>query len=162
LNPSVRKISKNVSMNWLPRSRTSLGRRTIVLGGGGTGCGLLGWSTARSGSRVDSGVEDFSVGDVDEEQQVGTAQDLAPLEGQKLLGIVRRGSGSVVRWRRAQIVLWSAQAMDVPAIARTASTTASAHSPDENADDGTPMVGLLLANATRPLVVDEVDAGDRS
>lgn len=50
-------------------------------------------------------------------------RDLAPLEGQKLLGIVRRGSGSVVRWRRAQIVLWSAQAMDVPAIARIAFTS---------------------------------------
>jgi len=41
----------------------------------------------------------------------------------KLLGIVRRGSGSVVRWRRAQIVLWSAQAMDVPAIAKIAFTS---------------------------------------
>src|SRR5829696_894511 len=50
-------------------------------------------------------------------------RDLAPAEGQKLLGIVRRGSGSVVRWRRAQIVLWSAQAMDVPAIARIAFTS---------------------------------------
>jgi hypothetical protein len=40
-----------------------------------------------------------------------------------LLGIVRRGSGSVVRWWRAQIVLWSAQAMDVPAIARIAFTS---------------------------------------
>ena len=40
-----------------------------------------------------------------------------------MLGIVRRGSGSVVRWRRAQIVLWSAQAMDVPAIARIAFTS---------------------------------------
>ena len=49
-------------------------------------------------------------------------RDLAPLEGQKLLSIVRRGSGSVVRWRRAQIVLWSAQAMDVPAIAKIAFT----------------------------------------
>ena len=45
------------------------------------------------------------------------------MEGNKLLGIVRRGSGSVVRWRRAQIVLWSAQAMDVPAIARIAFTS---------------------------------------
>jgi transposase len=44
-------------------------------------------------------------------------------EGNKLLGIVRRGSGSVVRWRRAQIVLWSAQAMDVPAIAKIAFTS---------------------------------------
>jgi transposase len=50
-------------------------------------------------------------------------RDLAPAEGQKLLGIVRRGSGSVVRWRRAQIVLWSAQAMDVPAIAKIAFTS---------------------------------------
>ncbi len=50
-------------------------------------------------------------------------RDLAPPEGMKLLGIVRRGSGSVVRWRRAQIVLWSAQAMDVPAIAKIAFTS---------------------------------------
>ncbi len=50
-------------------------------------------------------------------------RDLVPAEGQKLLGIVRRGSGSVVRWRRAQIVLWSAQAMDVPAIAKIAFTS---------------------------------------
>ncbi len=44
-------------------------------------------------------------------------------EGRKLLAIVRRGSGSVVRWRRAQIVLWSAQRMDVPAIAMIAFTS---------------------------------------
>ena len=44
-------------------------------------------------------------------------------EGNKLLQIVRRGSGSVVRWRRAQIVLWSAQGMDVPAIAKIAFTS---------------------------------------
>ena len=50
-------------------------------------------------------------------------RDLTSVEGNKLLGIVRRGSGSVVRWRRAQIVLWSAQAMDVPAIARIAFTS---------------------------------------
>jgi transposase len=50
-------------------------------------------------------------------------RDLTPIEGNKLLGIVRRGSGSVVRWRRAQIVLWSAQAMDVPTIARIAFTS---------------------------------------
>ena len=50
-------------------------------------------------------------------------RDLKPVEGQKLLGMVRRGSGSVVRWRRAQIVLWSAQAMDVPAIAKIAFTS---------------------------------------
>jgi transposase len=44
-------------------------------------------------------------------------------EGRKLLSIIRRGSGSVVRWRRAQIVLWSAQWMDVPAIAKIAFTS---------------------------------------
>ncbi len=36
---------------------------------------------------------------------------------------MRRGSGSVVRWRRAPIVLWSAQRMDVPAIERIAFTS---------------------------------------
>ena len=50
-------------------------------------------------------------------------RDLTSAEGNKLLGIVRRGSGSVVRWRRAQIILWSAQAMDVPAIAKIAFTS---------------------------------------
>jgi transposase len=50
-------------------------------------------------------------------------RDLTNDEGHKLLSIVRRGSGSVVRWRRAQIVLWSAQRMDVPAIAKIAFTS---------------------------------------
>ena len=50
-------------------------------------------------------------------------RDLAPQEGQKLLQIVRRGSGSVVRWRRAQIVLWSAQHMSVQQIAEIAFTS---------------------------------------
>jgi transposase len=50
-------------------------------------------------------------------------RELTGVEGNKLLSIVRRGSGSVVRWRRAQIVLWSAQAMDVPAIAKIAFTS---------------------------------------
>jgi transposase len=50
-------------------------------------------------------------------------RELDPDEGRKLLGIVRRGSGSVVRWRRAQIVLWSAQRMSVPAIAEIAFTS---------------------------------------
>jgi hypothetical protein len=34
-------------------------------------------------------------------------------EGNKLLRVVRRGSGSMVTWRRAQMVLPSAQATDV-------------------------------------------------
>ena len=50
-------------------------------------------------------------------------RDITNEEGRKLLSIVRRGSGSVVRWRRAQIVLWSAQRMDVPAIATIAFTS---------------------------------------
>jgi transposase len=50
-------------------------------------------------------------------------REITNVEGNKLLAIVRRGSGSVVRWRRAQIVLWSAQRMDVPAIARIAFTS---------------------------------------
>ena len=50
-------------------------------------------------------------------------RDLTNDEGRRLLSIIRRGSGSVVRWRRAQIVLWSAQRMDVPAIAKIAFTS---------------------------------------
>ncbi|MFI8004554.1 helix-turn-helix domain-containing protein [Streptomyces sp. NPDC086010] len=38
-------------------------------------------------------------------------------EGQRLLQIIRRGSGSVVTWRRAQMVLLSAQGMDVAKVA---------------------------------------------
>src|SRR5260370_23089831 len=44
-------------------------------------------------------------------------------EGRRLVRIVRRGSGSVVTWRRAQMVLLSAQGMDVPAIAKVAFTS---------------------------------------
>jgi transposase len=44
-------------------------------------------------------------------------------EGNRLLRVLRRGSGSVVTWRRAQMVLLSAQGMDVPAIARVAFTS---------------------------------------
>src|SRR5258708_1978615 len=44
-------------------------------------------------------------------------------EGNRLLKIVRRSSGSVVTWRRAQIVLWSAQGMDVQQIAPLAFTS---------------------------------------
>ncbi len=44
-------------------------------------------------------------------------------EGNRLLRIVRRGSGSVVTWRRAQMVLLSAQGMDVPMIAKVTFTS---------------------------------------
>ena len=50
-------------------------------------------------------------------------RDLEPDEGRKLLSIVRRGSGSVVRWRRSQIVLWSGQRMSVQQIAEIAFTS---------------------------------------
>lgn len=45
-------------------------------------------------------------------------------EGNRLLRTVRRSSGSVVTWRRAQIVLLSAQGMDTAQIAEVAFTSA--------------------------------------
>ena len=45
-------------------------------------------------------------------------------EGQRLLRIIRRGTGSVVTWRRAQMVLLSAQGMDVAKIAEVTFTSA--------------------------------------
>jgi transposase len=44
-------------------------------------------------------------------------------EGRRLVRIIRRGSGSVVTWRRAQMVLLSAQGMNVQAIAKVAFTS---------------------------------------
>ena len=44
-------------------------------------------------------------------------------EGRRLVRIVRRGTGSVVTWRRAQMVLLSAQGMDAQAIAKVAFTS---------------------------------------
>jgi transposase len=44
-------------------------------------------------------------------------------EGRRLVRIVRRDSGSVVTWRRAQMVLLSAQGMDVTGIAKVAFTS---------------------------------------
>ncbi|WP_339329441.1 IS630 family transposase [Rhodococcus opacus] len=45
-------------------------------------------------------------------------------EGRRLLRIVRRGSGSVVTWRRAQMILLSAQRMPVAKIAEVTVTSA--------------------------------------
>ncbi len=45
-------------------------------------------------------------------------------EGNRLLRIVRRSSGSVVTWRRAQMVLLSVQGMDVTKIAKVTFTSA--------------------------------------
>ena len=44
-------------------------------------------------------------------------------EGRRLVRIVRRDSGSVVTWRRAQMVLLSAQGMDAAGIAKVAFTS---------------------------------------
>jgi len=44
-------------------------------------------------------------------------------EGRRLVRIIRRGSGSVVTWRRAQMVLLPAQGMDVAGIAKVAFTS---------------------------------------
>ena len=44
-------------------------------------------------------------------------------EGRRLVRIVRRGTGSVVTWRRAQMVLLSAQGMDVAGIAKVTFTS---------------------------------------
>ena len=50
-------------------------------------------------------------------------REISDEEGQRLLRIVRRSSGSVVTWRRAQMVLLSAQGMDVAQIAKVAFTS---------------------------------------
>ncbi len=50
-------------------------------------------------------------------------REISNEEGNRLLRIVRRESGSVVTWRRAQIVLLSAQGMPVPRIAEVAFTS---------------------------------------
>jgi hypothetical protein len=44
-------------------------------------------------------------------------------EGRRLVRIIRRGAGSVVTWRRAQMVQPPAQGMDVAAIAKAAFTS---------------------------------------
>lgn len=53
-----------------------------------------------------------------------SVREISNDEGQRLLRIVRRSSGSVVTWRRAQIVLLSAQGMDVTGIAAVTFTSA--------------------------------------
>ena len=50
-------------------------------------------------------------------------RELSNEEGNQQLWIIRRGSGSVVRWLRAQIILWSAQGVDVGQIAKIAFTS---------------------------------------
>jgi transposase len=50
-------------------------------------------------------------------------REISDDEGNRLKRIVRRGSGSVVTWRRAQMVLWSAQGMSVARIEGLAFTS---------------------------------------
>jgi hypothetical protein len=50
-------------------------------------------------------------------------REISPEEGNRLLRIVRRSSGSVVTWRRAQMVLLSAQGRDVAQSAKVAFTS---------------------------------------
>jgi transposase len=50
-------------------------------------------------------------------------RDVSNDEGNRLLRIVRRSSGSVVTWRRAQMVLLSVQGMDVVQIAKVTFTS---------------------------------------
>lgn len=45
-------------------------------------------------------------------------------EGRRLLPVIRRGTGSVVTWRRGRMVLLSAQGMDVAKIAEVTFTSA--------------------------------------
>ena len=51
-------------------------------------------------------------------------REITDEEGNRLLRILRRSSGSVVTWRRSQMVLLSAQGMDVAQIAKVAFTSA--------------------------------------
>ena len=51
-------------------------------------------------------------------------REISNEEGNRLLRMVRRSSGSVVTWRRAQMVLLSAQGMDVATIATVTFTSA--------------------------------------
>jgi hypothetical protein len=50
-------------------------------------------------------------------------RELTPEEGNRLLRILRRGSGNVVTWRRAQMVLLSGQGLPVARIAEVTFTS---------------------------------------
>ena len=79
-------------------------------------------------------------------------RDIDNEEGNRLLRMGRRSSGSVVTWRRAQMVLLSAQGMDVAAIAEVTFT-----SPDRVRDvlhnfnaDGFPVAAARIRLADWP------------
>jgi transposase len=80
---------------------------------------VLGWNSWSDAWRHPGG--DFPRHRVVGREQVAErvrVRDITNDEGNRLLGIVRRSSGSVVTWRRAQMVLLSAQGMDVAQIAQ--------------------------------------------
>jgi hypothetical protein len=74
--------------------------------------------------RADAGV---SAAEVDRRDSAGgracAGGGIDDDEDRRLVRIVRRDSESVVTWRRAQMVLLSAQGMDVAAIAKVAFTS---------------------------------------
>ena len=70
-------------------------------------------------------------------------------EGRRLVRIVRGRSGSVVTWRRAQMVLLSAQGMDAAAIARVAFTREDRLSP-RPPDPGGPVAVVSAQDRFRP------------
>jgi hypothetical protein len=81
-------------------------------------------------------------------------------EGNWLLRFVRRSSGSVVTWRRAQMVVLPAQGMDVAQIARVAFTSpdrvrAVLHNFDEDGFDS--LVPATPGADHGPAVVAECD-----
>src|SRR5690606_8674564 len=69
--------------------------------------------------RVDHGIGE--PGRVAERVRV---RELDDDEGQRLVRIIRRGTGSMVTWRRVQMILLSAQGMAVAKIAEVAFTSA--------------------------------------
>ncbi len=97
-----------------PTGRVRPGHRDHLRPGGGSALALRspGWAFPRA-LIPDTGAvtERLRVREIDDD------------EGRRLVRIIRRGSGSVVTWRRAQMVLLSAQGMYVPAIAKVAFTS---------------------------------------
>jgi hypothetical protein len=77
----------------------------------------------RVGTLGDKDSGDIAVGEGGQVAERVRVRDITNDEGNRLLRIVRRSSGSVVTWRRAQMVLLSAQGMDVPAIAKVTFTS---------------------------------------
>jgi hypothetical protein len=72
-------------------------------------------------------------------------------EGRRLVRIVRRDSGSVVTWRRAQMVLLSAQGMDVAGIARVAFTSEDQVASRQLESRKTVLRGIMNARSSAPL-----------